>query len=47
MWSLTLGSIITFDKENVDYAHCEVLPQSHTWYVTRLKDNALYRVRKE
>lgn len=45
--SLSPGSIITFDKGYVDYAQYEVFTQNTIWYVTRLKDNALYKARKE
>lgn len=45
--SLTPGSIITFDKGYVDYAQYEAFTQNSIWYVTRLKDNALYEARKE
>ena len=45
--ALTAGSIITFDKGYVDYAQYEAFTKSSIWYVTRLKDNALYQARKE
>jgi hypothetical protein len=45
--NLSPGSIITFDKGYVDYAQYEAFSQSSIWYVTRLKDNALYDARKE
>jgi hypothetical protein len=45
--SLAPGSIITFDKGYVDYAQYEEFTQNSIWYVTRLKDNALYEARKE
>lgn len=45
--SLAAGSIITFDKGYVDYAQYEAFTKSNIWYVTRLKDNALYRARQE
>lgn len=45
--SLAPGSIITFDKGYVDYAQYEAFTQNSIWYVTRLKDNALYTARKE
>lgn len=45
--SLASGSIITFGKGYVDYAQYEAFTQSNIWYVTRLKDNALYRAREE
>jgi len=44
---LAPGSIITFDKGYVDYAQYEEFTQNSIWYVTRLKDNALYQARKE
>jgi hypothetical protein len=45
--TLPKGSIITFDKGYVDYAQYEAFSQSSIWYVTRLKDNAVYDARKE
>ena len=45
--SLAPGSIITFDKGYVDYAQYEAFTKSKIWYVTRLKDNALYQAREE
>jgi hypothetical protein len=45
--NLPSGSIITFDKGYVDYAQYEAFTQKSIWYVTRLKDNALYTARKE
>lgn len=45
--SLAAGSIITFDKGYVDYAQYEAFTKSNIWYVTRLKDNALYKARNE
>lgn len=44
---LTAGSIITFDKGYVDYEQYEAFTKSNIWYVTRLKDNALYQAREE
>lgn len=44
---LAAGSIITFDKGYVDYAQYEAFTGNNIWYVTRLKDNALYQARKE
>lgn len=41
------GSIITFDKGYVDYGQYEKFSENEIWYVTRLKDNALYQARKE
>jgi len=40
------GSIITFDKGYVDYAQYEKFSENHIWYVTRLKDNAIYKSTK-
>lgn len=40
--ALPSGSIITFDKAYVDYAQYEVFSAKSIWYVTRLKDNAVY-----
>lgn len=45
--TLPKGSIITFDKGYVDYAQYEAFSQGSIWYVTRLKDNAVYEARKE
>ncbi|MBK3520062.1 IS4 family transposase, partial [Carboxylicivirga marina] len=45
--NLPSGSIITFDKGYVDYAQYEAFTEESIWYVTRLKDNALYKARKE
>lgn len=47
VFSLSEGSIITFDKGYVDYAQYESLTQRGIWYVTRLKDNAVYRPAEE
>ncbi len=47
VFNLEAGSIITFDKGYVDYATYEAFTQSRIWYVTRLKDNAIYRAREE
>lgn len=47
VFKLEAGSIITFDKGYVDYARYEAFTKSKIWYVTRLKDNALYQARKE
>jgi hypothetical protein len=47
VFKLEAGSIITFDKGYVDYATYEAFTQSKIWYVTRLKDNALYQAREE
>ncbi len=45
--NLAAGSIITFDKGYVDYAQYEAFTQNSIWYVTRLKDNAVYNAREE
>jgi hypothetical protein len=45
--NLAKGSIITFDKGYVDYAQYEAFTQSTIWYVTRLKENAIYEARVE
>lgn len=45
--NLPYGSIITFDKGYVDYAQYEAFSEKSIWYVTRLKDNALYKAREE
>lgn len=45
--NLPSGSIITFDKGYVDYAQYETFTKNSIWYVTRLKDNALFEARKE
>ncbi len=45
--SLPSGSIITFDKGYVDYAQYESFSEKSIWYVTRLKDNAVYEPLKE
>jgi hypothetical protein len=47
VFNLTSGSIITFDKAYVDYAQYEAFTKKAIWYVTRLKDNALFKARKE
>jgi hypothetical protein len=44
---LPKGSILCFDKGYVDYAQYEVFTSKEIWYVTRLKDNALYVAREE
>lgn len=44
---LPKGSIITFDKGYVDYVQYEEFTKNSIWYVTRLKDNAIYKARKE
>lgn len=40
-------SFICFDKGYVDYAQYEVFTSRKIWYVTRLKDNALYQAKEE
>ncbi|MCW1734764.1 IS4 family transposase [Anaerorudis cellulosivorans] len=45
--NLPEDSILCFDKGYVDYAQYEVFTRKRIWYVTRLKDNALYQARKE
>ncbi len=45
--ALPSGAIITFDKGYVDYARYEAFSEKSIWYVTRLKDNALYTSGKE
>ena len=40
---LPKGSIITFDKGYVDYAQYEEFTKNSIWYVTRLKENAIYK----
>ncbi|HQE51075.1 MAG TPA: IS4 family transposase [Prolixibacteraceae bacterium] len=47
VFRLPKGSIITFDKAYVDYEQYEAFTKSSIWYVTRLKDNALYEGREE
>lgn len=47
VFKLEVGSIITFDKGYVDYATYEAFTNSEIWYVTRLKDNAIYEAREE
>lgn len=42
VFNLAEGSIITFDKGYVDYAQYEAFTQGSIWYVTRLKNNAIY-----
>lgn len=44
---LPTGSIITFDKGYVDYKAYQTFTEKSIWYVTRLKDNALYQARNE
>lgn len=40
-------SFICFDKGYVDYEQYEVFTSRKIWYVTRLKDNALYQAKEE
>ncbi len=40
-------AIITFDKGYVDYARYEQFTKCSIWYVTRLKDNAVYKAEQE
>jgi hypothetical protein len=44
---LESGSIITFDKGYVDYAEYERFTKEDVFYVTRLKDNAVYQAGEE
>jgi hypothetical protein len=44
---LPKDSIITFDKGYIDYAQYEQFTKNSIWYVTRLKDNAIYEARQE
>ena len=41
------NSFICFDKGYVDYEQYEVFTSKMIWYVTRLKDNALYKAKQE
>jgi len=45
--NLAAGSIITFDKAYVDYSQYETFTKNSIWYVTRLKENAVYNAREE
>jgi transposase len=45
--SLPKGSILVFDKGYVDYAQYERFTNDKIFYVTRLKDNALYECGQE
>lgn len=47
VFNLVSGSIITFDKGYVDYERYEAFTKKSIWYVTRLKDNALYKAGEE
>lgn len=47
VFKLEAGSIITFDKGYVDYSTYQAFTQSKIWYITRLKDNAVYHAKKE
>ncbi|MEJ5266156.1 MAG: IS4 family transposase, partial [Bacteroidales bacterium] len=44
---LPVGSIITFDKGYVDYAQYEAFTKEGIWYVTRLRENAIYQAGRE
>jgi len=44
---LPKGSIIVFDKGYVDYTRYELFTQEGVYYVTRLKDNAIYECGEE
>ena len=41
------NSVICFDKGYIDYEQYEVFTRKKIWYVTRLKDNALYVAKQE
>ena len=41
------GSIITFDRGYVDYEKYQDFTKSSIWYVTRLKENAVYQAKRE
>lgn len=41
------NSFICFDKGYVDYEQYEIFTEKKIWYVTRLKDNALYLAKQE
>ena len=41
------GSIITFDRGYVDYAKYQEFTKASIWYITRLKENAVYEARRE
>jgi hypothetical protein len=45
--NLAAGSIITFDKGYVDYAKYETFTKNSIWYVTGMKENAVYNSREE
>jgi hypothetical protein len=45
--NLAKGSIVTFDKGYVDYAQYQALTGKGIWYVTRLKDNAVFEAQEE
>ena len=47
VYKIPKGSIITFDKGYVDYAKYQDFTKASIWYVTRMKDNAIYEARKE
>jgi len=40
------GEVVVFDKAYVDFDHVEDLSQRGVWWVTRAKDNMVYRVRR-
>lgn len=41
------GSIITFDRGYVDYSKYQDFTKASIWYVTRLKNNAVYQAKRE
>ena len=45
--SLEPGSIITFDKGYVAYSKYQEFTERSIWYVTRLRERAIYEARKE
>jgi Transposase DDE domain/Domain of unknown function (DUF4372) len=47
VYKIPKGSIITFDRGYVDYAKYEEFTQAGIWYVTRLKDTAVYEAKRE
>jgi hypothetical protein len=44
VYHLPKGSIITFDKGYVDYTQYEEFTKNTIWYVTRLMDDAIYKI---
>jgi hypothetical protein len=44
---LPAGSFVVFDKGYVDYEQWQRLTEARIWYVTRLKDNAVYALLSE